>query len=258
MRSVKQTILFLFFFTCFTAIDLAAQEYYDTTVAAPATDSIYDEEYSDEDEYSDTLKRVFERLYMDEDKLQSLRSIKEFQYKDMDSIALNDTASIKPQTNDAEAKRFEGFDANMLLWLLVAVGVIVLILQLTGVNLRQLFAPQKLPSVKNEDDFLTENIHDIPYEKAIQQAITAKNFSLATRLMYLQSLKLLSDKNLIAWHVNKTNWQYAYELKGEGLRNNFRNITYIFEYVQYGHMPISEQKFDVVQNAFKSFKMHVI
>jgi hypothetical protein len=258
MRSFKQTILIFIIFTCFAANDLTAQEYYDSTVVAPVTDSVYEEEYSNEEEYSDTSTRVYERLYMDEDKLQALRSKKEFQYKDMDSLALKDTASIKPQTNEAEARRFERFDANILLWLLVAVGVIVLILQLTGVNLRQLFAPQRAPSVRNEDDFLTENIHDIPYEKAIQQAINAKDFSLATRLMYLQSLKLLSDKDLIAWHVNKTNWQYAYELKGEGLRDNFRNITYIFEYVQYGHMPISEKKFDVVQNAFKNFKMHVI
>ncbi len=252
-----RNVILLLFFIVLRFDSMAQDQQYDTVQVVEPDDTYAGD--NEEDDEENATAHTYKRMYMDEEKLNTLRQKKEFRYKDLDSMAMQDTASLKPpNTAVEEARRFKGFNANILLWLIAGVAVIVLILQLTGVNLRQVFAPARLPSIRVGDDNLPENIHDIPYENAITQAIGSKNFSLATRLMYLQSLKLLSDKNMITWHENKTNWQYLYELKGEGLQRNFRLITNIFEYVQYGHMPINEDKFMVVQDAFKKFKMHVI
>lgn len=193
---------------------------------------------------------TYQRHYMDEKRLQSLRSKNEFKYPDLE----NDTLQVKKvEETTSDTSHFEGIDVSVFLWLIVAVAAVIVILQLAGVNMRQLFSPAKIEKHR-EDELLSENIHEIPFEKAISNAISAGNYSLATRLMYLQALKLLSDKDLIAWHENKTNWQYVYELKDIPLRSAFRTITSVFEYVQYGNMKVDEAKFVLVQDAFKNFK----
>lgn len=228
----------------------SAQDYTDTIVTVEAP--VEDEGTSGQTSTGAGSSHQYKREYMDEYELEALRNKKEFQYRDLDSLA-DAQEDIYFKEEDKSSKRFDGFDANILLWLIVAVAAVVVVLQLVGVNMRQLFSPARLPQ-KQDSETLSENIHEIPFEKAIQNAIQSKDFSLATRLMYLQSLKLLSDRNMISWHENKTNWHYVYELKSEKLRSSFRDITYIFEYVQYGHMPLSETKFAIVQDTFRNFK----
>lgn len=259
MRLQISIILLVASLICFCTTVLPAQDYTDsvTIVEEPATGTYSKEETSDEPSTATSSgTNEYKREYMDEYELESLRKKREFQYRDLDSLEdTRDDLYFKEQ--DKNPKQLKGINANILLWLIIAVAVVVVVLQLAGVNMRQLFAPAKLPQ-RNPDEELSENIHDIPFEKAIQNAIQANNFSLATRLMYLQSLKLLSDRSLIYWHENKTNWHYVYELKGEKLRNSFRDITYIFEYVQYGHMSLSREKFEIVQETFRNFKSNVI
>lgn len=247
----------LFFAACCGAAPATAQEYADTVmVEAPVVE---EESTGDETEISANDDPRFERRYMDEYQLEALRRKKEFQYPDMDSIAAADSVYIEPPRPPARRPKneFKGFDGSILLWLVVAIAVVVIVLQIVGINMRQLFSSGKVVKGETADDMFSNNIHEIPYESAIQQAILAGNYSLATRLMYLQALKMLSDKNLIIWHQNKTNWQYVYELKNEKLRNGFRDITHIFEYVQYGHMPLSGEKFGIVQETFSNFKKQV-
>jgi hypothetical protein len=200
----------------------------------------------------DKTAHQYERRYINEKKLQSLRSQKAFKYPDLE----NDTLEVK---NDPPPppSRFEGIDVSIFLWLIVAVAAIIVILQLSGLNVRQLFSPGKSGGEESRGE-IEENIHGIAFETAIANAISAGNYSLATRLMYLQGLKTLSDKNLISWHENKTNWQYVYELKNQALRSSFRTVTSIFEYVQYGNMAVGKEKFEYVQEAFRNFKMNMV
>jgi hypothetical protein len=244
-------------FAVFICQCISAQEVsVDTTVVYNDVEGIVAppvKETSDESTDENAKGHKYERRYMDEQKLQTLRSKKAFKYPDLE----NDTLKLKKELPPQQTTHFEGIDASVFLWLLVAVVVIIVVLQLSGVNMRQLFSPAKTNKRATTEE-ISQNIHEIPFEKAIADAINDGNYSLATRLMYLQSLKLLSDKGLIAWHENKTNWQYVYELKNIGLRSSFRTVTSIFEYVQYGDMKVRKEKFTHVQEAFNNFKMHVI
>lgn len=206
------------------------------------------EEYSDEatdDEEQEDSSRKYERVFMDQQKLGVLRRQKAFRYRDMDSIP------VKPEEPAPEPRSFEGIDASILLWLLLAVAIVVVALQLGGVNMRQLVVTRGKGGQRDE---YGNEIHETGYDDAIRKAIAAADFALATRLMYLQSLKLLSDNGHIAWHENKTNWQYVSEIKNDTLRNNFRRLTLIFEYVEYGHMEVSADSFRIVDEEFNRFK----
>lgn len=206
------------------------------------------------DTHGEPATHTYRRRYMDKERMQSLRSKKEFQYPDLE----NDTLETKPkeEVTSSSGSGFQGFDASILLWMVLAIAAVVLVLQLAGLNMRQLFSPGAARG-RQEEIQMGENIHDIPYDTAIQQAIREKNYRLAVRLMYLQSLKLLSDRQLIEWNENKTNWQYVYELKDGNLRHAFRDITSVFEYVHYGQMQVPEEKFTVIQQVFHLFKTAV-
>jgi len=98
-----------------------------------------------------------------------------------------------------------------------------------------------------------EDIHSINFDQAIEQAIANNNYRLAVRLLYLQSLKILADKNLINWQLNKTNIAYVQELEGRSYQPFFSNLTLQFESNWYGDMPIEATAFDAVREQFNQF-----
>ena len=99
-----------------------------------------------------------------------------------------------------------------------------------------------------------ENIHGISFETAIQQALQDGNYKLALRFMYLQSLKILADKNLIAWLPNKTNTDYLRELSTTNFQQPFRAVTNIFEHAWYGNLAVKATDFELMRDEFLKFQ----
>ena len=102
-------------------------------------------------------------------------------------------------------------------------------------------------------DVLDENIHAINFTDRINEAVEQRNYRLAVRLLYLQTLKRLTDNGLIQWQPNKTNRQYTYELTGNPARLGFERLTTQFEYVWYGDFPVDEARFGLIQQEFNAF-----
>ncbi|MEO6314833.1 MAG: DUF4129 domain-containing protein [Chitinophagaceae bacterium] len=98
-----------------------------------------------------------------------------------------------------------------------------------------------------------EDIHSINFDEAIDLAIQNNNYRLAVRLLYLQSLKKLADRNLINWQLNKTNIAYLQELQGSAQQPFFSNLTLQFENNWYGDLPITATEFEAVHQQFKQF-----
>ena len=99
----------------------------------------------------------------------------------------------------------------------------------------------------------SDNIHEISFDNAIENAIASGNFRLAVRLLYLQSLKRLSDKGLIEWKIDKTNSDYIHEVVNTSLHSLFRQLTNVFEYIWYGEMNITKEDFERLQVQFQQF-----
>ncbi|MGA0556224.1 DUF4129 domain-containing protein [Larkinella sp. VNQ87] len=129
-----------------------------------------------------------------------------------------------------------------------AVGWLLLRADILGAVFARKSQPADLPY-----ETLTENIHEINFEQQIEAAIEQRNYRLAVRLLYLQSLKHLSNRNLIDWKPNKTNRSYVYELAQSPLKPEFESLTTQFEYIWYGDFPISEERFRPLQESFRRF-----
>jgi hypothetical protein len=72
-------------------------------------------------------------------------------------------------------------------------------------------------------------------------------------LLYLQNLKILTDKDLIAWQPNKTNRDYQYELI-PALQQTFKHITDVFEYAWYGQLHVSANDFAELKEDVLNFQ----
>ncbi|MBB6332082.1 hypothetical protein HNP24_003074 [Chryseobacterium sediminis] len=101
---------------------------------------------------------------------------------------------------------------------------------------------------------LHENIHEINFPESIAKFELAGDYRSAVRYQFLFALKKLSDKKLINWNPEKTNKDYATELKAPHLKNDFSNLSYIFDYVWYGEFSIEEQSYQKFKNQYQAFK----
>ena len=148
----------------------------------------------------------------------------------------------------------EGGRATMKIfyWLLALGAVTFFIFKVRHMNRMALFeATATAGTAYSVED---ENIHAISFESAIQQALQNGNYRLAIRYLYLQSLKILTDKNLIAWLPNKTNRDYLRELNATSFQQPFRDITNIFEYAWYGNLTVTEEDFAGMKEEFLKFQ----
>lgn len=117
--------------------------------------------------------------------------------------------------------------------------------------------PRKAATNSLDYENLSENIHEINFEQAIEEAVYQRNFRLGVRLLYLQTLKQLADSGQIAYRPEKTNRQYVYELMNRPYQSDFERLTRQFEFVWYGDFPIDENQFTQVKNAFSAFSRTV-
>lgn len=96
-------------------------------------------------------------------------------------------------------------------------------------------------------------MNDKNLPQLIEKAILKGNYRLAIRYYYLLALKKLSDDKLINWQQEKTNEDYINELTKNNLSNDFKNITFIYDYVWYGNFLIDDNEFVKSENHFKNF-----
>ncbi len=124
--------------------------------------------------------------------------------------------------------------------------VLAIINQAIGGNLINIFNKKK---TGNAFDLAIQEQHidDIDLQALLNEALSSSNFSVATRYIYLIVLKLLNEKELITWSIEKTNFDYERELSGHRLSNSFNSLTYYYEYVEYGDFKIDKAKFTQVK-----------
>ncbi|REC49149.1 DUF4129 domain-containing protein [Chryseobacterium pennipullorum] len=101
---------------------------------------------------------------------------------------------------------------------------------------------------------LHENIHEINFPESIAKFEREGDFRSAIRYQFLLILKKLSDKKLINWNPEKTNRDYAAELKAPHLKSEFSALSYIFDYVWYGEFNIEEENYQKFKNQYQTFK----
>ncbi|MBR9846024.1 MAG: DUF4129 domain-containing protein [Algicola sp.] len=155
-----------------------------------------------------------------------------------------------------EAQGLLYFIFNVVPYLILAFLIFLLLRFFLRVNSRTLITGQKETAnfQFTEDEQIIKN-EDI--NALIDNAIAQKNYRLAIRYYYLLSLKYLSEQQVIIWQQEKTNEDYITEIKSDSIKNNFKNITRIYDYVWYGEFNIDQLRFESLKIPFESLNKSI-
>ena len=92
-----------------------------------------------------------------------------------------------------------------------------------------------------------DTIYGVDFAERIADALARTDYREAVRLLYLQTLKQLSDGKRIDWQLYKTPTQYIYEVRLPA----FRQMTHHFLRVRYGNFEATEALFHTMQDLQK-------
>ncbi|TGD58152.1 DUF4129 domain-containing protein [Flavobacterium humi] len=102
--------------------------------------------------------------------------------------------------------------------------------------------------IHHED--IEKNIKNIDFEKLIQQTLKSGEKRLTIRYYYLWLLQKMSEKEIIEWDLEKTNSDYAYEIKNPKLKEDFAYFSHLYNYIWYGEFELDDMTFEKAKNSF--------
>lgn len=108
-----------------------------------------------------------------------------------------------------------------------------------------------------EQTELSNDIFEIDFNTEIEKYIQLQNFSLATRLLFLQLLRRLSEKELIEYAPDKTNFDYLMQLSNKPLFNDFSALVKYYEYIFYGNFPVNANQFAIIKKQFHAIHQKI-
>jgi Domain of unknown function (DUF4129) len=228
-----------------------------------AADSLTDQHNGDEvfaeeaDSYAipDT-SRIVGRI-VDEGTLHDLKTDPALQYKESPTIAESLWDRFRLWLGQLIQAIFQNAVTTdwgrVFMYIVGIILLIVLIMMLLKVNAFRVFY-----SGQGANTFsytaLDENIHEMDFEKLIQEATGKNDYRLGIRLIFLYALKMLSDKNLIHWDQGKTNHDYLNELYSSDIKAGFNELNSYFEHAWYGNFRINPETFSRVEQIFSEWR----
>ena len=146
----------------------------------------------------------------------------------------------------------ERFSVGLRILFVVLSAIILFFIMKNVIGVKIFYRSKKTGSDVTMD--LSEDIHAIDFESLIEKYYKLKKFREVIRLLYHKTLKELSDNDFITWEINKTNRDYIHEIHEGIMRNNFRELTRLFEYTWYGNFILNENSYIIINKKFEEFK----
>ncbi|GEM_PF-1730221 len=138
--------------------------------------------------------------------------------------------------------------------ILAALALLALVIRIARIPIKGLFVFSRSTEVA-ELKFGAENnnIDEMRLEKMLCSFIDNKAYREATRVLFLQTLRILNKQGLIRWNAFKTDREYYYELNSDAIRDEFLQLTMKYEFIWYGKFEIDHDDFVMVKENFDGF-----
>lgn len=121
-----------------------------------------------------------------------------------------------------------------------------------------IFSRKKNELNPDETEESTQELVEISkYDSLIAAAENTGDFNLSTRYLFLKTLKLLSDKELIHFSPDKTNHEYLLEMKSNNYYDEFESLTRSYEYAWYGKILIEANAYQHLKEQYQLFNKKV-
>ena len=226
--------------------------YYETDTVNSAKENLIF--YSKKNQMSEVVPKTFSPNFQEKYKN------KEFQYKTVEETK-NQTAWSRFWRSvirflarifdfSGTGKAVSGFGIFMKIVAFAVIGFIIYAIVKIIINKEGTWIFGKNKKKITVSERVAENIHTIDFNAIVKQSKQDKDYRLTIRYYYLWLLKSLSDKEIIEWDIEKTNSDYLYEIKAPILKENFKYLSYIYDYSWYGEFDLTEKDFAKAETAF--------
>jgi hypothetical protein len=181
----------------------------------------------------------------------------------IDSIKRSNSNEVAPPSKPQESFEDEGLTIGPLIQYLILGAAIIIflgaIIYFLSTNKVGFFAPSnKNIDEQPEETDLGENIFVLPYQDLLNKAVKDKNYRLATRILYLQTLKILAENGIIKFSPDATNIHYLMQLNGTSYYNDFFKVTRHYEYVWYGKFDVTPGMYETISADFSTMQKRII
>ena len=213
------------------------------------------------------LDSDLEPVAFDREKIEEYRSQPEYSYIEADekeSWWSRFKKWLNAKYNQFISWLFGEYQPNSLLAFFISIIPYLLLLLLLGL-IAWLFSrlnpgKQVLRTQRPSEVFISEEEELVKGEDLpalISKAIGNKQYRLAVRYHYLNSLRKLDEKHLIAYAFQKTNKDYLEEIKNEALKRQFSEISKLYEFIWYGSFEVTEPDFHLAEKGFSRMDRHL-
>lgn len=180
------------------------------------------------------MQHPIDTLYMDSEMLDDLASKDEFNYSR--ELVHKESESIMDYLerwlrqlfyNDTDyqfLKEYGEWIVGIVLFVVLVVAVFIYLK-----NHPELF-DKKLKDGNLDYQVGVDSIYGVDFDAMLQLARNNGDYNEVVRLVYLQTLRMLNDKEIIKWKLYKTPTQYTREYGNR----DFRDFTNMFLRVRYG------------------------
>lgn len=194
---------------------------------------------------------------MDEQAMESLRQNPDFNYENrVPSLSWWERALIRFFEFLGRNRETTGSLLEILVYVIVIFALVVLIMNLAKLKVSTLFS-KKDRALDLPAQLLEEDIHEMDLDDLVAEAVRVGAYRRAVRLLYLRSLKDLTQGQLIDWRPEKTNFDYRLELAGSPLARPFDKLSRSYEYIWYGEFPVDEGEYQGLAGQFDDFKTQI-
>jgi cell division protein FtsL len=157
---------------------------------------------------------------------------------------------IEKKIMPKEKSKSDGKTEIVLLFSMIALVIVMIIYAFFGKKYfknKQENVQQEILDFENVDTFSE-------WEKSINEAVANQDYRLAIRILYLQTLQILNDKNKIIYRKEFPNSIYLAKLFNTSLYLSFYELTRYFDYVWYGRYTVSQNTYHQAYAQFQIFQ----
>lgn len=158
------------------------------------------------------------------------------------------------EERDSKRPFFRSSLFQTLLWIVIIGGFATfIIIYLANSNVGIFRRKDSFIRRDEELEVETSNIFEINYAKEIEKAVSKGNFRFAIRLQFLQTLKLMSTKNIIQYKPDRTDFDYLLQTYSTKYYSDFFRLTRTYEYAWYGQFDVDAEKYRLINQDFQKF-----
>ena len=140
-------------------------------------------------------------------------------------------------------------------WIFLGAGLLVVLIFFSRLRYEGFLTHNNPESQVSLGEIGNVPVTQLQVDELIKKAKKEGNLRLAVRYYYIKMLQKLETANLVVWEPYKTNFDYYHEISNDEIKQAFRRLSRVYEYIWYGNRDIDSRDFDELEEEFNNLAL---